>query len=133
MLMYGSCRIYQFSILYLFCENCMLMVITAVSVEFFWLECKDFFTDETLYSIVIICFVFIWFTARPNPPFDLELTGQLERSIELSWIPGDENNSPITSMFVCVYCNRITLTLLRSPKVLIQILCAAWKNGKFTC
>ncbi|XP_026723862.1 neuronal cell adhesion molecule isoform X8 [Athene cunicularia] len=33
--------------------------------------------------------------ARPNPPFDLELTGQLERSVELSWIPGDENNSPI--------------------------------------
>uniref|UniRef100_A0A8C3U2M9 Neuronal cell adhesion molecule n=1 Tax=Catharus ustulatus TaxID=91951 RepID=A0A8C3U2M9_CATUS len=35
--------------------------------------------------------------ARPNPPFDLELTGQLERSITLSWIPGDENNSPITN------------------------------------
>ncbi|XP_066847946.1 neuronal cell adhesion molecule isoform X13 [Anser cygnoides] len=38
--------------------------------------------------------------ARPNPPFDLELTGQLERSIELSWIPGDENNSPITSFVI---------------------------------
>ncbi|XP_077035041.1 neuronal cell adhesion molecule isoform X24 [Agelaius phoeniceus] len=38
--------------------------------------------------------------ARPNPPFDLELTGQLERSIDLSWIPGDENNSPITSFVV---------------------------------
>ncbi|XP_014726651.1 PREDICTED: neuronal cell adhesion molecule isoform X17 [Sturnus vulgaris] len=38
--------------------------------------------------------------ARPNPPFDLELTGQLERSIELSWIPGDENNSPITNFVI---------------------------------
>ncbi|XP_035751686.1 neuronal cell adhesion molecule isoform X22 [Egretta garzetta] len=38
--------------------------------------------------------------ARPNPPFDLELTGQLERSVELSWIPGDENNSPITSFVI---------------------------------
>ncbi|XP_030816344.1 neuronal cell adhesion molecule isoform X14 [Geospiza fortis] len=38
--------------------------------------------------------------ARPNPPFDLELTGQLERSIDLSWIPGDENNSPITSFVI---------------------------------
>ncbi|XP_027537935.1 neuronal cell adhesion molecule isoform X27 [Neopelma chrysocephalum] len=38
--------------------------------------------------------------ARPNPPFDLELTGQLERSIELSWIPGDENNSPITHFVI---------------------------------
>ncbi|KAM6145039.1 neuronal cell adhesion molecule isoform 3-T3 [Phoenicopterus ruber ruber] len=38
--------------------------------------------------------------ARPNPPFDLELTGQLERSVELSWIPGDENNSPITNFLI---------------------------------
>ncbi|XP_064558692.1 neuronal cell adhesion molecule isoform X29 [Zonotrichia leucophrys gambelii] len=38
--------------------------------------------------------------ARPNPPFDLELTGQLERSIDLSWLPGDENNSPITSFVI---------------------------------
>ncbi|XP_055664941.1 neuronal cell adhesion molecule isoform X21 [Falco biarmicus] len=38
--------------------------------------------------------------ARPNPPFDLELTGQLERSVELSWIPGDENNSPITNFVI---------------------------------
>ncbi|KAM6095464.1 neuronal cell adhesion molecule isoform 20-T22 [Chlamydotis macqueenii] len=38
--------------------------------------------------------------ARPNPPFDLELTGQLERSVELSWIPGDENNSPITKFVI---------------------------------
>ncbi|XP_032913047.1 neuronal cell adhesion molecule isoform X16 [Catharus ustulatus] len=38
--------------------------------------------------------------ARPNPPFDLELTGQLERSITLSWIPGDENNSPITNFII---------------------------------
>uniref|UniRef100_A0A8D2MLE0 Neuronal cell adhesion molecule n=1 Tax=Zonotrichia albicollis TaxID=44394 RepID=A0A8D2MLE0_ZONAL len=37
---------------------------------------------------------------RPNPPFDLELTGQLERSIDLSWLPGDENNSPITSFVI---------------------------------
>ncbi|KAM7022467.1 neuronal cell adhesion molecule isoform 6-T6 [Passerculus sandwichensis] len=38
--------------------------------------------------------------ARPNPPFDLELTGQLERSIDLSWLPGDENNSPVTSFVI---------------------------------
>ncbi|XP_074759155.1 neuronal cell adhesion molecule isoform X9 [Athene noctua] len=38
--------------------------------------------------------------ARPNPPFDLELTGQLERSVELSWIPGDENNSPIRNFVI---------------------------------
>ncbi|XP_065599493.1 neuronal cell adhesion molecule isoform X3 [Cyrtonyx montezumae] len=38
--------------------------------------------------------------ARPNPPLDLELTGQLERSIELSWVPGEENNSPIKNFVI---------------------------------
>ncbi|XP_019370126.1 PREDICTED: neuronal cell adhesion molecule isoform X8 [Gavialis gangeticus] len=38
--------------------------------------------------------------AHPNPPFDLELTGHLERSIQLSWIPGDDNNSPITNFVI---------------------------------
>lgn len=113
LLMYRSFHIHQFSILSPFCSYCMLMVIKfclrewicpAVFVEFFLLECKGFFSKMKLhiYSGVIIYFVFVWFTARPNPPFDLELTGQLERSVELSWIPGDENNSPITSMFVSV-------------------------------
>ncbi|XP_074124431.1 neuronal cell adhesion molecule isoform X22 [Sminthopsis crassicaudata] len=37
---------------------------------------------------------------RPNPPFDLELTSLLERSVQLSWIPGDENNSPITDFII---------------------------------
>ncbi|XP_065413070.1 neuronal cell adhesion molecule isoform X27 [Chrysemys picta bellii] len=37
---------------------------------------------------------------RPNPPFDLELTDQLERSIQLSWIPGYDNNSPITNFVI---------------------------------
>ncbi|XP_075786120.1 neuronal cell adhesion molecule isoform X19 [Pelodiscus sinensis] len=37
---------------------------------------------------------------RPNSPFDLELTDQLERSVQLSWIPGYDNNSPITNFVV---------------------------------
>ncbi|XP_072509143.1 neuronal cell adhesion molecule isoform X4 [Notamacropus eugenii] len=37
---------------------------------------------------------------RPNPPFDLELTSLLERSVQLSWIPGEENNSPITDFII---------------------------------
>ncbi|EDL36809.1 mCG125252 [Mus musculus] len=35
----------------------------------------------------------------PNPPFDLELTNQLDKSVQLTWTPGDDNNSPITSMW----------------------------------
>lgn len=34
---------------------------------------------------------------KPDPPTDLELTDQMERSVQLTWIPGDENNSPIQS------------------------------------
>uniref|UniRef100_A0A4W3IQY3 Neuronal cell adhesion molecule a n=1 Tax=Callorhinchus milii TaxID=7868 RepID=A0A4W3IQY3_CALMI len=33
---------------------------------------------------------------RPDPPSDLELTSPLDRSVQLSWIPGDEHNSPIS-------------------------------------
>lgn len=36
----------------------------------------------------------------PNPPFDLELTDQLDRSVQLSWTPGDDNNSPITEFII---------------------------------
>ncbi|XP_043728931.1 neuronal cell adhesion molecule isoform X13 [Cervus elaphus] len=36
----------------------------------------------------------------PNPPFDLEMTDQLDRSVQLSWTPGDDNNSPITKFII---------------------------------
>ncbi|XP_036774850.2 neuronal cell adhesion molecule isoform X9 [Manis pentadactyla] len=36
----------------------------------------------------------------PNPPFDLELTDQLDKSVQLSWTPGDDNNSPITKFII---------------------------------
>ncbi|XP_032729299.1 neuronal cell adhesion molecule isoform X13 [Lontra canadensis] len=36
----------------------------------------------------------------PNPPFDLELTDQLDKSIQLSWTPGNDNNSPITKFII---------------------------------
>ncbi|XP_041051064.1 neurofascin homolog (chicken) a isoform X9 [Carcharodon carcharias] len=37
---------------------------------------------------------------RPEPPRDLELTDPTDRSIRLTWIPGDDNNSPITEFIV---------------------------------
>ncbi|XP_072504171.1 neurofascin isoform X1 [Notamacropus eugenii] len=37
---------------------------------------------------------------RPDPPRDLELTDLEERSVRLTWIPGDDNNSPITEYVV---------------------------------
>ncbi|XP_029396944.1 neuronal cell adhesion molecule isoform X12 [Mus pahari] len=36
----------------------------------------------------------------PNPPFDLELTNQLDKSVQLTWTPGDDNNSPITKFII---------------------------------
>ncbi|XP_044101735.1 neuronal cell adhesion molecule isoform X14 [Neovison vison] len=36
----------------------------------------------------------------PNPPFDLELTDQLDKSVQLSWTPGNDNNSPITKFII---------------------------------
>ncbi|XP_036432698.1 neuronal cell adhesion molecule a isoform X4 [Colossoma macropomum] len=39
---------------------------------------------------------------RPDPPRDLELTDQRERSVQLTWTPGDEHNSPI-QLFLIQY------------------------------
>ncbi|XP_075201117.1 neuronal cell adhesion molecule isoform X11 [Anomaloglossus baeobatrachus] len=39
-------------------------------------------------------------TDRPDAPFDLELTDRLYRSVQLSWIPDDDNNSPITEFII---------------------------------
>uniref|UniRef100_A0A669DYW1 Neuronal cell adhesion molecule a n=1 Tax=Oreochromis niloticus TaxID=8128 RepID=A0A669DYW1_ORENI len=37
---------------------------------------------------------------KPDPPTDLELTDQTERSVQLTWTPGDENNSPIEKFVI---------------------------------
>uniref|UniRef100_A0A668UP33 Neural cell adhesion molecule L1 n=1 Tax=Oreochromis aureus TaxID=47969 RepID=A0A668UP33_OREAU len=37
---------------------------------------------------------------RPNPPTNLELSDPYERTVRLSWIPGDSNHSPITEFLV---------------------------------
>ncbi|CAN9508247.1 unnamed protein product [Ophioblennius macclurei] len=39
---------------------------------------------------------------RPDPPTDLKLTDQTERSVQLTWTPGDEHNSP-TQKFLIQY------------------------------
>lgn len=128
LLLYRSFQVASVLHCCLFCNNCMLLVFKsclrkwvdlspAVFVEFFDWNVRIFFFSKckTTYYGVFTYFVFIWFTARPNPPFDLELTGQLERSITLSWIPGDENNSPITSMFVSttIQTESVVLTVLK--------------------
>ncbi|XP_051547376.1 neuronal cell adhesion molecule a isoform X8 [Myxocyprinus asiaticus] len=37
---------------------------------------------------------------QPDPPTDLELTDQREHSVQLTWTPGDEHNSPIKSFLI---------------------------------
>uniref|UniRef100_A0A8C5GNL7 Neural cell adhesion molecule L1 n=1 Tax=Gouania willdenowi TaxID=441366 RepID=A0A8C5GNL7_GOUWI len=44
----------------------------------------------------------IYQSCRPGPPTDLELTDQTERSVRLTWTPGDEHNSP-TQKFLIQY------------------------------
>ncbi|XP_018540695.1 neuronal cell adhesion molecule a isoform X6 [Lates calcarifer] len=52
---------------------------------------------------------------KPDPPSDLELTDQTERSVQLTWIPGDEHNSP-TQKFLIQYED-----LLHQPGVWINL------------
>lgn len=58
--------------------------------------------------------------ARPDRPRDLELTDLAERSVRLTWIPGDDNNSPITGQSMLLYLEIqriITITnLLKSTR-----------------
>ncbi|XP_038562791.1 neuronal cell adhesion molecule-like isoform X4 [Micropterus salmoides] len=37
---------------------------------------------------------------RPDPPTDLELTDHKKRSVQLTWTPGDEHNSPIQKFLI---------------------------------
>uniref|UniRef100_A0A8B9RM62 Neural cell adhesion molecule L1 n=1 Tax=Astyanax mexicanus TaxID=7994 RepID=A0A8B9RM62_ASTMX len=37
---------------------------------------------------------------RPDPPQDLELSDLSARSVRLTWVPGNENNSPVTEFLV---------------------------------
>ncbi|XP_048110077.1 neurofascin homolog (chicken) a isoform X14 [Alosa alosa] len=43
---------------------------------------------------------------RPESPKDLELSDLLARSVRLTWVPGDSNNSPITEFLVQFEENR---------------------------
>uniref|UniRef100_A0A8C2XN73 Neural cell adhesion molecule L1 n=1 Tax=Cyclopterus lumpus TaxID=8103 RepID=A0A8C2XN73_CYCLU len=52
---------------------------------------------------------------KPDPATDLELTDQTDRSVQLTWIPGDENNSP-TQKFLIQYED-----LLHQPGVWINL------------
>uniref|UniRef100_A0A7N6AHU1 Neural cell adhesion molecule L1 n=1 Tax=Anabas testudineus TaxID=64144 RepID=A0A7N6AHU1_ANATE len=54
-------------------------------------------------------------TPKPDPPSDLELTDQTERSVQLTWIPGDDHNSP-THKFLIQYED-----LLHQPGVWINL------------
>ncbi|XP_076860142.1 neurofascin homolog (chicken) a isoform X3 [Brachyhypopomus gauderio] len=40
------------------------------------------------------------FTDRPDPPEDLELSDPEARSVRLTWVPGNDNNSPVTEFLV---------------------------------
>ncbi|KAL4612744.1 neuronal cell adhesion molecule-like isoform X10 [Arapaima gigas] len=40
------------------------------------------------------------FAGQPDPPTDLELTDPGERSVQLTWVPGDDNNSPIQKFMI---------------------------------
>ncbi|XP_061817408.1 neuronal cell adhesion molecule a isoform X3 [Nerophis lumbriciformis] len=52
---------------------------------------------------------------KPDPATDLELTDQTERSVQLTWIPGDEHNSP-TQKFLIQYED-----LLHQPGVWVNM------------
>lgn len=57
---------------------------------------RYFINHMTCWNVFLIISVFILFIDRPNPPTNLELSDPYERTVRLSWVPGDSNHSPIT-------------------------------------
>lgn len=60
--------------------------------------CRNLVVRFTVASIFLfILGPVVTLTERPDPPNNLEMTDQTERGVRLTWIPGDEHNSPIES------------------------------------
>lgn len=68
---------------------------------------------------------------RPDPPTDLELTDQKKRSVQLTWIPGDEHNSPIQSMSSVCVCVCV-IDRERKFAILFQTLAKTDKNLSYS-
>uniref|UniRef100_A0A3B3Y8W5 Neural cell adhesion molecule L1 n=1 Tax=Poecilia mexicana TaxID=48701 RepID=A0A3B3Y8W5_9TELE len=71
--------------------------------------------DSASATLTVVAFTLTGLTEKPDPPTDLELTDQMERSVQLTWIPGDENNSPIQN-FLIEY-----MDLLHQPGVWVNL------------
>uniref|UniRef100_A0A8D0LA56 Neurofascin n=1 Tax=Sphenodon punctatus TaxID=8508 RepID=A0A8D0LA56_SPHPU len=57
--------------------------------------------DSAGAHLMVLALIFLTLPIeRPDRPRDLELTDLSERSVRLTWIPGDDNNSPITDYVV---------------------------------
>lgn len=58
--------------------------------------------DDWQFSVMlIVCFwhtqvVLCLSSGRPDPPMDLDLSDPAARSVRLTWIPGNDNRSPVT-------------------------------------
>lgn len=57
--------------------------------------------NSTFYKEMLECDIIthsgsVFSSDRPDPPQDLELSDLSARSVRLTWIPGNENNSPVT-------------------------------------
>uniref|UniRef100_A0A672SSU3 Neural cell adhesion molecule L1 n=1 Tax=Sinocyclocheilus grahami TaxID=75366 RepID=A0A672SSU3_SINGR len=56
--------------------------------------------DENSASARLTVTVYCSLAGRPDPPQDLELSDPSARSVRLTWVPGNENNSPVTHFLV---------------------------------
>uniref|UniRef100_A0A8C2ENT3 Neurofascin homolog (chicken) a n=1 Tax=Cyprinus carpio TaxID=7962 RepID=A0A8C2ENT3_CYPCA len=56
--------------------------------------------DENSASARLTVTVYCSLADRPDPPQDLELSDPSARSVRLTWVPGNENNSPVTHFLV---------------------------------
>uniref|UniRef100_A0A8C1RAE1 Neural cell adhesion molecule L1 n=1 Tax=Cyprinus carpio TaxID=7962 RepID=A0A8C1RAE1_CYPCA len=65
---------------------------------------------------------------RPDPPQDLELSDPSARSVRLTWVPGNENNSPVTREF---RYQEFILFFFNRYYFLVQFEEDRWEPGKW--
>uniref|UniRef100_A0A6Q2XN07 Neurofascin homolog (chicken) a n=1 Tax=Esox lucius TaxID=8010 RepID=A0A6Q2XN07_ESOLU len=77
--------------------DCRVKSDASLPITVTWL--KDDKACMKKHENVFYKLVRLW-TYRPDPPTDLELSDPAASSIRLTWIPGDDHNSPVTRFVV---------------------------------
>uniref|UniRef100_A0A8C8GYS1 Neural cell adhesion molecule L1 n=1 Tax=Oncorhynchus tshawytscha TaxID=74940 RepID=A0A8C8GYS1_ONCTS len=80
-------------------SNCITCYVMLITLHYVRVADKDFISMLYVFGICIKSFL-TFLPDRPDPPTNLQLSDPFERSVRLTWTPGDSNHSPIKENLV---------------------------------